>query len=68
VPTRATGRLLADRGRVLTVAGELRREADGLVLAEAAATFVRVPAAQARAWQERYVGKSATGEPATGEG
>src|SRR3712207_4588107 len=50
VPARATGRIAADRGRLLEVAAELRREADGVVLAEASATFVRVPEAQARVW------------------
>ena len=56
VATRATGWLVADRGRVLDVAGELRREADATVLAEANATFARVPEEQARAWRERYLG------------
>ena len=57
VPTRATGRVVADRGRSLEVAAELRREDDGAVLAEASATFVRVPAAQARVWRDRYFGE-----------
>ena len=56
VATRATGWLVADRGRVLDVAGELRRETDAAVLAEASATFARVPEEQARAWRERYLG------------
>lgn len=56
VPTRATGRLVADRGRLLELAGELRRATDGRLLAEATATFARVPEAQARAWRERYLG------------
>ena len=56
VPTRAVGRVVADRGRVLDVAGELRREADDALLAEATAIFFRVPEEQARAWRERYLG------------
>ena len=56
VATPATGWLVADRGRVLDVAGELRREADATVLAEANATFARVPEEQARAWRERCLG------------
>ncbi len=59
VPIRARGRLVEDRGRKLALAGELRREADGLLLAEATATFVRVPEERARAWQERYLGAGA---------
>jgi acyl-coenzyme A thioesterase PaaI-like protein len=55
VPTRASGRIVADRGRILELAGELRRESDGELLAEATGTFVRVPAAQARDWQRRYL-------------
>ncbi len=56
VPIRASGRLVEDRGRKLALAGELRREGDGLLLAEATATFVRVPEDRARAWQDRYLG------------
>jgi len=35
--------------------GEIR-DADGRVLAEATATFIRVPEAQAREWEARYFG------------
>ena len=55
-PTRAIGRLVADRGRLLEAAGELRRERDDVLLAEATATFIRVPEAQAREWRARYLG------------
>ena len=56
VPTRAIGRLQADRGRLLDVAAELRRDdADDLLLAAATATFFRVPASQARGWEDRYL-------------
>jgi acyl-coenzyme A thioesterase PaaI-like protein len=56
VPTRAIGRIVADRGRILELAGELRRESDGALLAEATGTFVRVPEEKAQGWQRRYVG------------
>ncbi len=59
VETRAIGRLVHDRGRLLDVRGELVRASDGVVLAEAEAVFARVPAAQATAWRDRY-------QPATG--
>lgn len=53
--TEAFGRLERDRGRVLNVAGDVRRVGDGVVLASATATFVRVPGDQADAWRERYL-------------
>lgn len=56
VPTRAIGRIISDRGRILELAGELRRESDGAVLAAATGTFVRVPEEKARDWQRRYIG------------
>jgi acyl-coenzyme A thioesterase PaaI-like protein len=55
VPARATGRIVADHGRVLEMAAELRREHENDVLAAATATFIRVPEAQATAWRERYL-------------
>lgn len=55
VPVRLVGTLLEDRGRVLQVRGEVRRERDDVLLAEATATFMRVPDAQAAAWNERYL-------------
>lgn len=59
VPVRAIGRILRDRGRVIEVRGEIRRDADGQLLAEATGTFFRVPEAQAAAWNERYLGAGA---------
>jgi len=56
VPVRAAGRLVADRGRVLELEGKIYRESDGVLLAEATGTFIRVPESQARAWEERYIG------------
>lgn len=61
VPTRAHARVVADRRRVLDTASDLRREADGVLLAEATATFVPVPEEQARAWRDRYVGRATPG-------
>jgi uncharacterized protein (TIGR00369 family) len=55
VPTRAIGRIVADRGRVIEMAAELRREAGDQLLAEATATFIRVPEDQATAWRGRYL-------------
>ena len=55
VPTRVIGRVVADRGRLLDLAAELRRGEDDTLLAEATATFVRVPASQAQVWRNRYI-------------
>jgi acyl-coenzyme A thioesterase PaaI-like protein len=54
-PVRAIGALVRDRGRVLEMRAEIRRESDNALLAEGTATFVRVPEAQAAAWNERYL-------------
>jgi acyl-coenzyme A thioesterase PaaI-like protein len=53
--TRVSGRIATDRGRVLEVEAELRRDGDDLLLARATATFMRVPEAKARDWQRRYL-------------
>ena len=55
-PLRAIGQIVRDRGRIIETRGEIRREADGQMLAEATATFFRVPEAQAAEWTERYLG------------
>jgi acyl-coenzyme A thioesterase PaaI-like protein len=55
VPTRAIGRIVTDRGRVLELAAELRRDKGNLLLAESTATFIRVPEQQATAWRDRYL-------------
>jgi acyl-coenzyme A thioesterase PaaI-like protein len=57
---RALGMIARNRGRVIETRGEIRREADGALLAEATATFVRVPADQAEAWRARYLGAGET--------
>lgn len=66
VPVRAVGWPVNDRGRVLEMRGELRRASDDVLLAEATATFMRVPASQAEAWNERYL--TGPDPTVTGEG
>jgi acyl-coenzyme A thioesterase PaaI-like protein len=53
--TRAVGWHVDRRGRRIEMAGEIRREDDGAVLARASAVFVQVPEAQAQEWRERYL-------------
>lgn len=53
--TRATGYLVQDRRRAVEMRGEIRRVKDGMALADATATFIRVPEDRARAWRERYL-------------
>ena len=55
-PTVATGSVSRNRGRVIEVRGEIRREADNVLLADGTATFIRVPESQADAWNDRYGG------------
>jgi len=50
----AIGRVVSNRGRLIDVAGEVRRVADDVLLAEAVATFARVSDEQAVAWRARY--------------
>ena len=52
--TLARGATAKDRGRAIEMRGEILRVADGVLLADATATFIRVPEHQAREWQERY--------------
>jgi acyl-coenzyme A thioesterase PaaI-like protein len=54
--TRAVGRLVVDRGRLVETSGEIRAVDDDAVLASATGLFVRVPEEQAAAWAERYLG------------
>jgi acyl-coenzyme A thioesterase PaaI-like protein len=54
-PVRLVGRLERARGRLLDVRGEVRRASDDVVLAEASATFMRVPESQAGEWNRRYL-------------
>lgn len=53
-PVRLIGRIVRDRGRVIELHGEIHREADDALLAEAEATFMRVPADQAERWNQQY--------------
>lgn len=53
-PTVAVGTIVRDRSRALELRGEIRDRENRAVLAEATATFIRVPEAQARAWLEQY--------------
>jgi acyl-coenzyme A thioesterase PaaI-like protein len=55
-PTVAVGSVLRNRGRVIEVRGEIRRESDNVLLADGIATFLRVSESQAEAWKERYGG------------
>lgn len=55
VPTIARAEIVSIQSRTVDVRAEIRRAADGLLLAEATGTFVRVPKETADAWQARYV-------------
>src|SRR5437868_2082823 len=50
----ATGALTRDRGRALDLHGEVRREADGEILAIADGTYVRMSESQRKAMIEKY--------------
>ena len=50
----ATGVVSRDRGRALDLHGEVRDAANGELLAEADATYVRMPEAQRKALLEKY--------------
>lgn len=54
-PVRLIGEVTRDRGRILQIHGEIRRELDDVVLAEGEATFMRVPESQAHEWNQRYL-------------
>lgn len=55
-PVRLLGKVTRDRGRVLEIRGEIRRESDDVLLAEGESIFMRVPESQEREWNERYLG------------
>ncbi len=55
IETRVIGRVVADRGRAIDLAAQLRRSPDDTMLAEATATFIRVPETKAQAWRDRYL-------------
>lgn len=54
-PVRLIGTVIRTRGRILEVHGEIRSEADDICLAEADATFIKVPESQADEWTQRYL-------------
>lgn len=58
--TRAIGWMTGRRGRRIEMAGEIVREADGVVLAKATGIFVAVPEAQADEWRQRYMENQGT--------
>jgi acyl-coenzyme A thioesterase PaaI-like protein len=60
--TTAIGFLVRDRGRAIEMRGEIRRDADRVLLANATATFIRVPPSKASEWQSRY-GSFGAAEP-----
>ena len=49
-----TGMLTKDRGRAIETSGTVARAADGLVLAEAQALFLRMPEDRRKQLEERY--------------
>jgi len=55
VEVELSGRLVANHGRLVDAAGEIRRASDGELLAEGTGRFVRVPESRARAWESRYL-------------
>lgn len=56
---RVVGRVINARGRLIEATAEVRGLDDDSVRAEGAATFLRVPEAQAEAWRDRYLGPGA---------
>jgi uncharacterized protein (TIGR00369 family) len=60
VPTgaelRVVGEIARDRGRVIETHGSVERAQDGTVLAEAEATFLRMPEGRRRELELRYAG------------
>lgn len=63
VPTIARAELANVTSRTAEVTATIRRESDGLLLAEATALFIRVSRQQADAWQEKYARADASPEP-----
>jgi uncharacterized protein (TIGR00369 family) len=55
VPTIARAEIVSIQSRAVEVKGDIRRDSDGTLLAEATGTFIRVPRETAESWQERYV-------------
>jgi acyl-coenzyme A thioesterase PaaI-like protein len=55
--TYSVGWKVRRRRRRVDMAAELRRDADGALLAQATAVFIEVSADQADAWRQRYLGE-----------
>jgi acyl-coenzyme A thioesterase PaaI-like protein len=53
---RVVGEIARDRGRLIETRGTVRRADDGTVLAEAEATFLRMPEIRRRELERRYAG------------
>ena len=53
---RVIGEIARDRGRVIETRGSVERAEDGTVLAEAEATFLRMPEERRRELEQRYTG------------
>jgi len=53
---RVIGEIARDRGRLIETRGTVERAEDGEVLAEAEATFLRMPEGRRRALEQRYAG------------
>lgn len=54
-PTRATARIIEERGRMIRLLAELRKRSNGSLLAESEAAFIKVPRERAEEWQNRYI-------------
>jgi acyl-CoA thioesterase FadM len=53
---RVIGEIARDRGRMIETHGTVQRFDDGMVLAEADATFLRMPEGRRRSLEQRYSG------------
>ena len=53
---RVVGEIARDRGRLIETHGTVERAGDGAVLAEAEATFLRMPEGRRRELEQRYTG------------
>jgi len=53
---RVVGEIARDRGRVIETRGTVALASDGALLAEADATFLRMPESRRRQLEERYSG------------
>jgi uncharacterized protein (TIGR00369 family) len=61
VPTIARAEVVSVQSRTVDVKATIKRESDGLLLADATGVFVRVSKAQSDEWNQRYVPMRAPG-------